>query len=56
MNCTAIKSTYLLMVTLLVVMVPAAALGTPAALQGGSFLVSVAGTALGSIPHQIDLR
>jgi hypothetical protein len=31
MNCTVIKSTYLLMVTLLVVMVPAAALGTPAA-------------------------
>jgi uncharacterized membrane protein YgcG len=37
-------------------MVPSAALGTPAALQGGNFLVSVAGTAAGSIPHQIDLK
>ncbi|HKI08087.1 MAG TPA: hypothetical protein VKA09_06800 [Nitrososphaeraceae archaeon] len=38
-------------------MVPAAALGTPAAQQsGGNFIVSVAGTAAGSIPHQIDLK
>jgi hypothetical protein len=38
-------------------MVPAAALGTPAAQQsGGNFNVSVAGTAVGSIPHQIDLK
>ena len=45
------------MVALLVVMVPAAALGTPAAQQpGGNFVVSVAGTAVGSIPHQIDLK
>jgi hypothetical protein len=44
------------MVLLLVVMVPAAALGTPAAQQGGNFMVSVAGTAVGSIPHQIDLK
>jgi hypothetical protein len=45
------------MVALLVVMVPAAALGTPAAQQsGGNFIVSVAGTAAGSIPHQIDLK
>lgn len=41
---------------LLVVIVPAAALGTPAAQQGGNFMVSVAGTAVGSIPHQIDLK
>ena len=44
------------MVILLVVMVPTAALGTPAAQQGGNFLVAVAGTAVGSIPHQIDLK
>ena len=44
------------MVILLVVTVPAAAFGTPAAQQGGNFLVSVAGTAVGSIPHQIDLK
>jgi hypothetical protein len=43
-------------VALLVVMVPAAALGTPAAQQGGNFMVSVAGTAVGSIPHLIDLK
>ena len=49
-------STNLLIVTLLVIMVPATALGTPAAQQGGNFLVSVAGTAAGSIPHQIDLK
>ncbi|HET9357586.1 MAG TPA: hypothetical protein VFN98_05795 [Nitrososphaeraceae archaeon] len=30
--------------------------GTPAAQQGGNFVVSVAGTAVGSIPHQIDLK
>jgi hypothetical protein len=41
------------MVALLVVMVPAAALGTPDAQQGGNFMVSVAGTAVGSIAHQI---
>jgi hypothetical protein len=41
---------------LLVVMVPAATLGTPATQQGGNFMVSVAGTAVGSIPHQIDLK
>ena len=40
------------MVMLLVVMVPAAALGSPAAQQGANFTVSVAGTAVGSIPHQ----
>jgi hypothetical protein len=51
-----IISTYLLIAILLVVMVPAAALGTPAAQQGGNFMVSVAGTAVGSIPHQIDLK
>lgn len=51
-----IVSIYLLMVIVLVVMVPTAALGTPAAQQGGNFLVSVAGTAVGSIPHQIDLK
>ena len=45
------------MVALLVVMVPAAALGTPAAQQPvGNFIVSVAGTAAGSIPHQIDFK
>lgn len=44
------------MVTVLVVMVPAAALGTPVAQQGANFVVSVAGTAVGSIPHQIDLK
>jgi hypothetical protein len=44
------------MVILLVVMVPAAAFGTPAAQQGGNFLVSVAGTTVGSIPRQIDLK
>jgi hypothetical protein len=44
------------MVILLVVMVPAAAFGTLAAQQGGNFLVSVAGTAVGPIPHQIDLK
>jgi hypothetical protein len=32
------------------------ALGTPAAQQSGNFFVSVAGTAVGSIPHQIDLK
>ena len=37
-------------------MVPAAALGTPVAQQGANFMVSVAGTAVGSIPHQIDLK
>jgi hypothetical protein len=37
-------------------MVPAAALGTPAAQQAGNFMVSVAGTAVGSAPHQIDLK
>jgi hypothetical protein len=36
-------------------MVPAAALGTPTQ-PGGNFMVSVAGTATGSIPHQIDLK
>jgi hypothetical protein len=41
---------------LLVVMVPAAVLGTPAARQGGNFMISVIGTAFGSIPHQIDLK
>jgi hypothetical protein len=42
---------------LLIVTIPAAALGTPAAQQsGGNFNVSVAGTAVGSIPHQIDLK
>jgi hypothetical protein len=41
---------------LLVVMVPAAVLGTPAAQQGGNFMISVIGTAFGSIPHQIDLK
>jgi hypothetical protein len=50
-----IVSVYLLMV-ILVVMVPTAALGTTAAQQGGNFIVSVAGTAVGSIPHQIDLK
>jgi hypothetical protein len=41
------------MVVLLIVTVPAAALGTPATQQsGGNFIVSVAGTAAGSIPHQ----
>jgi hypothetical protein len=44
------------MVVLLVVMVPAAALGTPTAQQSGNFNVSVAGTAVDSIPHQIDLK
>src|ERR671918_630416 len=44
------------MVILLVITIPAAALGTPAAQQGGNFMVSVAGTAAGSIPHQIDLK
>jgi hypothetical protein len=45
------------MVVLLIVTVPAAALGSPAAQQsGGNFIVSVAGTAVGSIPHQIDLK
>ena len=37
-------------------MVPAAALGTPAAQQSGNFFVSVAGTAVGSVSHQIDLK
>jgi hypothetical protein len=53
---TKIISTYLLLIMLLVVMVPATALGTPAAQQGGNFVVSVAGTAAGSIPHQIDVK
>jgi hypothetical protein len=44
------------MVIVLVVMVPTAALGTPAAQHGGNFMVAVAGTAVGSIPHQIDLK
>jgi hypothetical protein len=35
---------------LLVVIVPAAALATPATQQGGNFMVSIAGTAVGSIP------
>ncbi|MGI8833630.1 MAG: hypothetical protein ACR2IS_13470, partial [Nitrososphaeraceae archaeon] len=47
---------YLLVATILAVMVPASAFGTPAAQQGGNFMVSVAGTAAGSIPHQIDLK
>jgi hypothetical protein len=51
-----LRSGYLLLVILLVVTVPAAALGTPAAQQGGNFMVSVAGTAVGSVPHQIDLK
>jgi uncharacterized membrane protein YgcG len=37
-------------------MVPAATLGTPAAQQGGNFMVSVAGTAVDSLPHLIDLK
>ena len=41
---------------MLVGIVPAAALGTPATQRGGNFMVSVAGTAVGSIPHQIDLK
>ena len=41
---------------LFVAIVPAAALGTPTAQQSGNFNVSVAGTAVGSIPHQIDLK
>ena len=41
---------------LLLVMAPATALGTPAAQQAGNFMVSVAGTAVGSVPHQIDLK
>jgi hypothetical protein len=49
-------SIYLLLVILLIVIVPAATLGTPVAQQGGNFMVSVAGTAVGSIPHQIDLK
>jgi hypothetical protein len=49
-------STYFLLIMLLLVTVPAAALGTPAAQQGGNFVVSVAGTAVGSVPHQIDLK
>jgi hypothetical protein len=42
----------------LIFMVPTAAFGTPAATtqQGGTFMVSVAGTAVGSTPHQIDLK
>jgi hypothetical protein len=44
------------MVILLVVMVPAAALVTPAAQQSGNFFVSITGTAVGSVPHQIDLK
>jgi hypothetical protein len=39
-----------------VAIVPAAAFGTPTAQQTGNFNVSVAGTAVGSIPHQIDLK
>jgi hypothetical protein len=49
-------SIYLLLVVLLVVMVPTAALGTPTSKQGGNFMVSVAGTAVGSVSHQIDLK
>jgi hypothetical protein len=41
---------------LFVAIVPAAAFGTPTAQQSGNFNVSVAGTAVGSIPHQIDLK
>jgi hypothetical protein len=44
------------MVIILVVMIPAAALGTPAAQKSGNLMVSVAGTAVDSIPHQIDLK
>jgi hypothetical protein len=44
------------MVTSLVVTFPSAALGTPAAEQDANFMVSVVGTAVGSIPHQIDLK
>src|SRR5918995_2493947 len=51
-----IISTYLSIVMLFVAFVPAAAFGTPTAQQGGNFNVSVAGTAVGSIPHQIDLK
>ena len=39
---------------LLLVIAPATALGTPAAQKAGNFMVSVAGTAVGSVPHQID--
>ena len=41
---------------LLLVIAPATALGTPAPQQAGNFTVSVAGTADGSVPHQIDLK
>ncbi len=45
------------MVIVLVVTIPAAALGSPATQQpGGNFMVSVAGTAAGSVPYQIDLK
>jgi hypothetical protein len=37
-------------------MVPTAAIGTPTTQQGGNFMVSVAGTAVGSVSHQIDLK
>jgi hypothetical protein len=39
----------------LVVTISAAAPGTSAQ-QNGNFVVSVAGTAVGSVPHQIDLK
>ena len=39
----------------LVVTISAAALGTSAQ-PNGNFMVSVAGTAVGSVPHQIDLK
>ena len=41
---------------LFVAIVPAATFGTPTAQQSGNFNVSVAGTAVDSIPHQIDLK
>ena len=41
---------------LLLVIAPATALGTPATQKAGNFMVSVAGTAVGSVPHQIDLK
>ena len=43
------------MVMVLVVAISAAALGTSAQ-QNGNFMVSVTGTAAGSVPHQIDLK
>jgi hypothetical protein len=50
-----IISTYSLIVILFIA-IPAAAFGTPAAPQGGNFTVSVAGTTVGAVPHQIDLK